>query len=152
TVFLCLSPDMIVTQLTRALLQGMRIDFGSTPDGMVLKTAFHDLIALLQRLLPSGVLRHEIAVARGRLEDLQSLGAIQVQIGAALGGPDGLRNALGFSDANGRWHARVRDPKAYSTEEEPHARGDIMISAVFEALKKIYESRVSDLRRIASKG
>ena len=74
------------------------------------------------------------------------------QFGQAIGQPDGLRNALGFTDAEGTWHPRRPDPKLYETEVEPHARGDLLVGAVFEAFKKIYESRVADLRRIATHG
>ena len=74
------------------------------------------------------------------------------QFGQAIGQPDGLRNALGYTDAKGTWHPRRPDPKLYETEVEPHARGDLLVGAVFEAFKKIYESRVADLRRIATHG
>ena len=52
--------------------------------------------------------------------------------------------------AHGSRARRIRRPIA--TVKEPHDRGAIVVSAVFEALKKIYEARIADLRRIASRG
>ena len=53
---------------------------------------------------------------------------------------------------SGTWKPRRPDPHAARTEQEPHARGDILVGAVFEAFRKMYESQVADLRRIASRG
>ena len=153
TVFTCLSQDVIAHDLTHALLMGMQISFdGRNPDVMAFHEAFSDLVSLLQHFWPSDVLRHQIASIRGYLDERSLLGAVAPQFGQSIGMPDGIRNALGSTDSRGRWHARIPDPKAYATVTEPHARGDILVGAVFEAFKKIYESRVSDLRRIASKG
>lgn len=153
TVYTCLSQDVVAHSLTHAVLTGMGISFeGSSPDVAALHEAFADAVSLLQHFAPSEVLRHQIASVRGHLEERSALGAVGVQFGEAIGMPDGLRNALGFSDKDGQWHARIPDPNAYATVTEPHERGDILLGAVFDALKKIYESRVADLRRIASKG
>ena len=153
TVFACLSQDVIAHELTHGILSGMRISFkGVGPDIFALHEGFADLIAVLQHFWPSDVFRHQIAAIRGRLEDSSRLGAIGPQFGQAMGLPAGIRNALGSIDKNGAWHPRVPDPKAYTLATEPHERGAILVSAVFEALKKIYESRSADLRRIATKG
>jgi hypothetical protein len=89
---------------------------------------------------------------RGSLEEPSQLGALAPQLGSAIGMRDGIRNALGSTDEQGAWHPRRPDPTVYATEAEPHARGDILVGAVFEAFKKIYESRVADLQRIATRG
>jgi hypothetical protein len=153
-VFTCLSQDVIAHELTHALLLGMSIEFqGTNPDVPAFHEAFADLIALFQHFGKSDVLREQIKIVRGNLDARSDLGAVGVQLGQALGKPDGLRNALGFTDPrDGTWHPRRPDPTAYKTETQPHARGDILVGAVFEAFRKIYESRVADLRRIASKG
>jgi hypothetical protein len=153
TVFTCLSQDVIAHELTHALLGGMKITFdGRNPDVYAFHEAFADLISLLQHFWMSDVLRQQFAATRGRLDVRSALGAVAPQFGEAVGKPDGLRNALGYTDAKGHWQPRVANPKAYRTEFEPHARGDILVGAVFDALTKIYESRVADLRRIATKG
>ncbi len=158
TVFSCLSQDVISHELMHALLMGMRIDLrvGDHPDVAAFHEAFSDIVALLQHFSPSDVLRHQIASIRGRLDERSSLGAVALQFGQAIGKVDGLRNALGFTGADKHWHPRVPDPKVYSRSSRAikkcHDRGDVLVGAVFEAFKKIYESRVTDLRRIASKG
>jgi hypothetical protein len=153
-VFTCLSQDVIAHQITHALLVGLHVAFetGSNPDVVALHEGFADLIALFQHFSESDVLREQIGAIRGNLEERSLLGAVAPQFGQAIGQPDGLRNALGFTDQQGRWHPRRPDPKLYATEAEPHARGDLLVGAVFEAFKKIYESRVADLRRIATHG
>ena len=166
-VFGCLSQDIISIQVTQALMMGMRISFesfdehgketvgwaGSHPDVAALYQAFSDLIALLQHFSLTEVLKLQIAAVRGDLEKPSPLGAVGFQVGQAMGYPNGLRNALGFIDESGQWQARKPDPKAYAEGNlEPYERGNILVGAVFEAFKKIYDSHVSDLRRIASRG
>jgi len=153
SIFTCLSHDVIAHELTHALLVGMNIEFsGKSPDEAAFHEAFADLIPLFQHFWKSDVLRHQITAVRGNLDERSPLGAVALQFGQAIGQRDGLRNALGFTDPEGNWHPRQPDPKRYKTEEEPHARGDILVGAVFDAFRKIYDSRVADLRRIATKG
>ena len=153
-VFSCLSQDVIAHQVTHAILMGLNIEFklGANDDVAALHEGFADLIALFQHFSESDVLREQIGAIRGDLEERSQLGAVAPQFGQAIGQPDGLRNALGFTDAEGTWHPRRPDPKLYETDLEDHARGDLLVGAVFAAFKKIYESRVADLRRIATHG
>jgi hypothetical protein len=154
-VFSCLSQDVIAHQVTHAILMGLNIEFdldSPNHDVAALHEGFADLIALFQHFPESDVLRQQIGAIRGDLEERSQLGAVAPQFGQAIGQPDGLRNALGFTDAEGKWHPRRPDPKLYETVEESHARGDLLVGAVFGAFKKIYESRVADLRRIATHG
>jgi hypothetical protein len=157
SVFSCLSQDVVAHELTHAVLAGMGVEFnGSHPDVPALHEAFSDLIALLQHFWKSDVLRAQIAAIRGDLQERSTLGAVALQFGQALGRErkkyDGLRNALGFTDDEGRWQPRRPDPKRYATELEPHDRGDILVTAVFDAMRKMYESRVADLKRLATRG
>jgi hypothetical protein len=152
-IFTCLSQDIIAHELTHALLMGMQIEFrGPHPDVMAFHEAFADLIPLFQHFWKSDVLRAQIAAVRGNLDEQSALGAVALQFGQAIGKPDGIRNALGSTDSSGIWRPRQPDPRLYKSEQEPHARGDILVAAVFQAFRKIYASRVADLRRIATKG
>jgi hypothetical protein len=153
-IFTCLSQDVIAHELTHGILTGMEIafDLGAHPDVPAIHEAFCDLVALLQHFWKSDVLRAQIAGIRGDLEQRSTLGALALQFGQATGRPDGLRNPIGETDTNGVWQPRRPDPKAYLEREEPHQRGDILVAAVFGALRKIYESRVADLRRMATHG
>jgi hypothetical protein len=81
------------------------------------------------------------------------LGELAQEFGRATGKHGSLRSALGEVDkASGQWTRRKPDPSRYQTEMEPHDRGSILVSAVFDAFVAIYESRIVDLRRIASGG
>ncbi len=154
-VFTCLSQDLITHELTHALLHGMGVQINSddsNPDVLAFHEAFADLIGLFLHFWKSDVLRAQIADIRGRLEERSPLGAVAFQFGQALGKPDGLRNALGRTDDQGNWQPRRPDPKLYQTTTDPRVRGDILVAAVFEAFRKIYNSRVADLRRLASRG
>ena len=152
-VYTCLSRDIIAHQVTHALLDGLNIDFiGANDDVPALQEGISDLVALLQHFSEVDVLRTPMRAVRGSLEEPSQLGALAPQLGAAIGMRDGIRNALGYTDEQGQWHARRPDPTLYTKEKEPHARGDLLVGAVFEAFKRIYESRVADLRRIATRG
>jgi hypothetical protein len=53
---------------------------------------------------------------------------------------------------NGEWKPHKPDPEEYRTTLKPHARGAILVAAVFDAFLSIYESRTADLLRLASAG
>jgi hypothetical protein len=156
-IFTCLSQDVIAHEVTHALLFGMNVPFGagaSSPEVAAFHEAFADLVPLFLHFGRSEALRAQIAAIRGRLDQRSPLGAVALQFGQALSPPlpDGLRNALGQTDAAGTWQPRRPDPKRYQTVTEAHDLGDVLVAAVFEAFGKIYESRVADLRRLASRG
>ncbi len=152
-VYTCLSRDVIAHQVAHALLDGLNVEFiGENPDVPALHEGFSDLIALLQHFSEVDVLRTPMRAVRGSLSEPSQLGALAPQLGAAFGMRDGIRNALGSTDEKGQWQPRLPDPTLYTKETEPHARGDLLVGAVFEAFKRIYESRVTDLRRIATRG
>jgi hypothetical protein len=44
------------------------------------------------------------------------------------------------------------DPEAYERVMEPHARGSLLVAAVFDAFLTIYRARAADLLRIATRG
>jgi hypothetical protein len=153
SVFTCLSQDVIAHDVTNALVDGMNLDFGEPgSDGWALRLAMGDLVALFQHFAKSDVLREQIRAVRGDLDSPSRLGAFAPQMGQALGLPDGVRCALGSTDDEGKWRPRRPDPKAYQTVEDPYERAEIVVGAVFGAFRKIYESRVADLRRIATSG
>lgn len=152
-VFTCLSQDVVAHEVAHVLLTGMHLEFEDDGfDGAALQTAFSDLVALFQHFGDSEVLRQQISSVRGNLDERSLLGALALQMGQATGRPDGVRNALGHTDADGRWHPRRPDAKAYRNSSGAAARGDVLVGAVFDAFRKIYESRIADLRRLATRG
>ena len=154
-VFTCLSHDIIAHETTHALLDGMHRRFieNSHRDTLAFHEAFADIVALFQHFSFPEVLRQQIAKTRGDLASQSLLGQLAQQFGKAIGQYGALRDAIGeFDKKENRWKPRQPDPNDYQTVLEPHARGAILVAAVFEAFLSIYKCRVADLLRIASNG
>src|SRR5215831_6575303 len=64
------------------------------------------------------------------------------QVGYASGTGQALRSALGHTP----------DPALLARAHEPHRRGAILVSAVFDGFFRTYERRIEDLIRIATGG
>lgn len=154
-VFTCLSHDIIAHETTHALLDGMHRRFieADQPDVLAFHEAFADIVALFQHFSFPEVLRHQIAKTRGDLASQSLLGELAQQFGKAIGHYGALRNAIGrINPETKRWEQLRPDPEEYQTVMESHARGAILVAAVFDAFLAIYKSRVADLLRIASSG
>src|SRR6185369_6336172 len=75
------------------------------------------------------------------------------QFGRATGRGAALRDALGDVDeTTGLWEPRQPDPTALDEADGPHARGAILVAAVFRAFLLMYRARTADLFRIATQG
>ncbi len=155
TVFACLSHDIIAHETTHALLDGMHHRFiePSNPDALAFHEGFADIVALFQHFTFPDVLRQQIASTRGDLGARNLLGQLAQQFGEAIGQYGALRDALGRVDpATGRWEPLAPDPSAYRATREPHARGALLVAAVFDAFLAIYKARIANLLRIATGG
>jgi hypothetical protein len=154
TVFCCLSHDVIAHETTHALLDGVHRRFlePTNPDVLAYHEAFADLVALFQHFTFPEVLRDQIARTRGDLAGQNLLGQLAQEFGLATGERGALRDALGKVDENGHWKRSEPDPTALAKTYECHARGAILVAAVFDAFVSIYKSRVADLLRIATGG
>jgi hypothetical protein len=154
-VFACLSHDIVAHETTHALLDGLHRRFiePTNVDVWALHEAFADIVALFQHFTYPEVLRHQIARTRGDLERRNLLAELAYQFGQAIGRYGALRSALGKVDrATGEWIPKEPNPEEIRTTKEPHARGAILIAAVFEAFLTIYQARTADLLRIATGG
>ena len=154
-VFGCLSHDIIAHETAHAILDGIHPRFMEVtqPDGLAFHEAFADIVAMFQHFTFIDVVRHQIAKTRGQMGLNSLLGELAQEFGRATGKHGSLRDALGEVDKKtGKWTRRPPDPRRYLTEMEPHDRGSILVSAVFDAFVAIYEKRIADLRRIASGG
>jgi hypothetical protein len=155
TVFTCLSHDVVAHETTHALLDGLHRRFAepTNPDVLAFHEAFADLVALFQHFSFPEALRHQIAKTRGDLGEQNLLGQLAQQFGEALGNRGALRDALGKVDPKTKkWQPLEPDPNEYLTEDEPHARGAILVAAVFDAFLTIYRHRSGDLLRLATGG
>jgi hypothetical protein len=153
-VFASLSYDIIAHETTHALLDGLHRYFTepSNPDVFAFHEAFADVVAMFQHFSHPEVLRYQIAVASGDLQRESMLGVLAAQFGEAMGNRGALRQYLGKKDEQGKWVPIPPDPTAVRRESEPHARGAILVAALFRAFADIYKNRVKDLRRIATGG
>jgi len=154
-VFTCLSHDIIAHETTHAILDGMHNYYNepTNPDMLAFHEAFADIVALFQHFTFPEVLRHQIAKTKGDLGTQNLLGQLAQEFGSAIGDYGSLRDAIGeIDEETNQWKPKAPNPNDYRTMMEPHARGSILVAAVFEAFLSIYKSRVSDLVRIASEG
>ncbi len=154
-VFSCLSHDIIAHEVTHALLDGVHPRFNepTNPDVHAFHEAFADIVALFQHFSYTGVLKDQISRTRGDLEGENTLAQLAQQFGQATGRGGALRDALGSYDPDaGKWVRRVPDAQVLEKVMEPHARGAILVAAVFGAFLLVYRSRTVDLYRIATHG
>jgi hypothetical protein len=154
-VFTCLSHDIVAHEVTHALLDGVHPRFNepSNPDVHGFHEAFADIVALFQHFSYPAVLESQIRRTRGDLHTESLLAQLAQQFGRATGRGSALRDALGHSDdETGEWRPRAPDPRALEKARGPHARGSVLVAAVFRAFLLIYRDRGADLFRIASQG
>lgn len=142
-VFACLSSDIIAHEMSHALLDGLQRHFqeASNPDVPAFHEGFADIVALLQHFSMTELVRFEIARARGDLSAAGLLGGLAQQFGEGMSRSAPLRNYLPVVGA----------PR-YADTEDAHARGSILVFAVYEAFLGIVARRTADLIRIATGG
>lgn len=143
-IFTCLSHDIIVHEMTHAIVHRLRRRFlePSNRDVIAFHEGFADIVALLQHFSFTELLREEIQKTRSDIRNQGMLVQMARQFGFATGKGQELRSALD----------KKPDPKLYTTEMEPHRRGSILVAAVFDAFFSIYLRRIRDLIRIATGG
>jgi hypothetical protein len=154
-VFTCLSHDIVAHETTHALLDGVHPRFNepTNPDVHAFHEAFADIVALFQHFSYPTVLESQIRRTRGDLDSENLLGQLAQQFGRATGRGAALRDALGGTELEtGRWKPRTPDPHALDRTHGAHARGAILVAAIFRAFLLIYRARTADLFRIATQG
>jgi peptidoglycan hydrolase-like protein with peptidoglycan-binding domain len=141
-VALCLSHDVVVHEMSHALLDGLRSHFlyPSNPDVLAFHEAFADLIAVFQRFTYRDVIHSAIRASRGDVSCATLLTNIAVQFAQAMNLTGALRTAVAGTDLR------------YEDAIEPHHRGELLVSAVFEAFTTVYQRKTAPLMRLASGG
>lgn len=149
--FACLSHDIVAHETTHAILDGIYRNFNNptNPDQLAFHEAFADLVALLQHFTITGVVESQIRKTRGSLQLDNALLDMAREFGEATGMHGALRTAIG--GGKNRKTGRP-DYAALAQTTEIHARGAILVAAVFDAFLKIYHAKTADLRRIATGG
>ena len=142
-VFTCLSHDIIVHELTHAVVDRLRRHFlePSNPDVLAFHEGFSDIIALFQHFTFQEILRDQIQKTRGDIHKGGGLVELAQQFGYATGAGQALRSA-------------ISQPETRLSENviEVHERGSILVAAVFDAFFVTYQRRIRDLIRIATGG
>jgi hypothetical protein len=162
TVFTCLCHDVVSHQTAHVALRALRPDFDySHVENLTLQEALADFTALLfhftnREVVLDTIQRTAGVIYRSQLDERSEqskplilaelasdnpLIAMSAEFGDALGRRGGLRSAL-----------LARDPAAFAAATEPHDRGAIVVSAIFDAMFSIYERRTADLFRIYRAG
>ncbi len=144
TIFTCLSHDVIAHETTHALLDGLHPYFTHTSneDVLAFHEAFADIIALFSRFAMTDVVNQELERSRGGFESGSMLGVLAQEVGLAMGKRGALRTYIG----------RAPDPLLIRSTLEPHDRGAILVAAIYDAFRGIYQNRTRDLLRIATGG
>lgn len=147
-MFSCLSVDIVAHEMTHAIVHLVRELFTipTNPDVYAFHEGFADLVALFHHFLFPDVVEQAIAESRGRLDEAEALFALADEFGRATGRGGPLRSALATD------RTAPPDPRAFAAATEPHARGAIFVSAVFDAFLGTYRDRIADLRRLATGG
>ena len=141
-ISLGLSHDVVVHEMSHALLDGLRSHFlnPSNLDVLAFHEAFADLIAIFQRFTYREVVLAAIRQTRGELSCANLMTNIAVQFAEAMNATGALRSAVGGTD------------RTYEDAVEPHYRGELLVAAIFEAFATIYERRTQPLLRLATDG
>ncbi|MBN2197181.1 MAG: S8 family serine peptidase [Polyangiaceae bacterium] len=154
-VFTCLSQDIVAHETAHALLDGLHPHYKepSGLDMLAFHEAFADIVALFQHFSLPEALRSELGRAQGDLELAPLLGGLAGQFGQAIGNRGALRSYIAQQDPKTKeWMRREPTPTDYSNATEPHARGAVLVAAVFDAFLQIFRRETEDLRRLATGG
>lgn len=140
--FTALSHDVVAHEVTHAILDGLRSNFGvpSGADTAAFHEAFSDLVALFQRLSYPAMVRQALRAARGVPERAAFITDIARQLGRDSGSK-ALRSA-----------AFEGEPAKYEEHLEAHALGAVLMSAVFEAFSAVYRRKTARFVRMATQG
>jgi hypothetical protein len=137
-IFACLSHDIIVHEMTHALIDGLRSRFTIPTSADVL--GFHeglaDLAAVFHHFLYEDVLAAQIRQVGPKVDQSPMLTRIAANFGLAAIGPAGVRVAVDE-------HVR------YRRDLEAHEMGSVLVTAVFEAFVIMFRRKTERFLRLA---
>lgn len=147
-VFSSLSHDIVAHEVTHALLHGLRAHFSvpTGPDVLAFHEAFADLVALFQHFSYRPVVEAGIQSGGGDITRADLLVGLAQQFGRAVGRCGPLRRAIEANALDGTTlQYRIAG-------EEPHARGAVLVSAVFRAFATVFRRKAQRYIRLATQG
>lgn len=144
-VYTALSREVVAHEMSHALLDGLRPNFmrPTHPDVSALHEGFSDLVAVFMRFSQREMVQRAIEKSQGGLK-----GDLLVSIGKEFGftqvdGHNPLRTAIttpGPSEA-------IALHDMYTHYDQEHARGAVLLSAVFDAFCEVFEHRTGRIKR-----
>ncbi len=142
-VYTCLAHDIIVHEVTHAVVDRLRRHFlePTNEDVLAFHEGFADIVALFQHFTFPELLRDAIQSSGTTLDTPGPMADLARQFGEATGMGQALRSAIGRKEL-------VLGPSVM----EPHERGSILVAAVFDGFFLAYQRRIRDLIRIATRG
>ena len=148
TVFTCLSHDVVVHEVTHALLDGLRAHFTipTSPDVLAFHEGFADLVAIFQHFSYREVVLAAIRKSQGQLDRARLLTDIAIQFGHTTGRGQALRSAVQVDETG--------NPVApqYDAGLPPHRLGSVLVSAVFDAFTRVFRRKTERFVRLATAG
>jgi len=162
-VFTCLSHDIVVHEVTHAIIDGLRSGFMnlSGPDQAAFHEGFSDVVALLSifslremvelALTKSdGKLEKRVTRRKGRTLIHEKALTVPALAGSALMGlAEEFGRAIGFMRANAlRRSIRIKpSPEIlnHPNYSEPHTRGEILSAVMMHSLLEIWQLRIKEL-------
>ena len=137
--------DIIAHETTHAILDGMhsRFNEATNPDVLAFHETFADIVALMQHFTIPEILENEINRTRGNLGSRRCSAAWRSSSGGRLVGAARCETPSARQRrASGHGISR---PQPNITPLAPHARGALLVAAVFDAFLAIYKTRTADL-------
>ncbi len=143
-VFSCLSHDIIAHETTHAILDGIYREYGArtNPDQLAFHEAFADLVAMFQHFRIREAVVAELGTNAGDIGKPSALLDLAREFGKATGMHGALRTGLSVDPS----------PDDYAKAKGAHARGAVLVGAVFAAFVRVYQRQTADLVRIATGG
>ncbi|PNU03280.1 hypothetical protein [Novosphingobium guangzhouense] len=154
-VFTALSHDVIVHEMTHALLDAVKPAFltATHRDVLAFHEAFADLMAIFQRYSYGELVAAQITEARGEIDQLGVLGSLARTFSQTSG-----MDSESSSGAGGAGAATLRPligELMYDSPEvgeEPHQLGNVLVQAVYRAFQTVASKRIAGLIAIATNG
>lgn len=151
-VFTALSHDIIVHELSHALLDGLRPNF-LTPyhhDTLAFHEGFSDLVAVFQHFSHKELVAAAIRQSKDNIAQSQLLTDIARQFGQTQADPSrSLRTAV---DATTVDEFGQEKPLTYDPKLPIHTLGSVLVSAVFEAFTTIFKRKTRKLINLSTDG
>lgn len=140
-VYNALSHDVIVHELSHAFLDSVHphLTIPVNADVLAFHEAFADLMVVFQRLAYPELVKGQMAKARGKPAALDLLDTLGTGFAQTTTGGRTLREIAGEAKLDGAGN-------------EPHARGEVLVQAVYRAFRTLLEQRIERIVTIATNG